>query len=167
MKRYIITLILLITCTFTLTGCRNQTTDSGFKGNVEIAWDDVKDDFDQIDQDVENDTSKQDVKALTQTILDGYDKIKEGITQDNQEEAKKVYEAASRLEYIEKNTGQKLSSEEKEILELGKKTKTLMMYYYGNGEGVFQDAVDDVENGIDRVKNFTEEKWNDFKDKLE
>ena len=56
MKRYIITLILLITCTFTLTGCRNQTTDSGFKGNVEIAWDDVKDDFDQIDQDVENDT---------------------------------------------------------------------------------------------------------------
>ena len=104
MKRYIITLILLITCTFTLTGCRNQTTDSGFKGNVEIAWDDVKDDFDQIDQDVENDTSKQDVKALTQTILDGYDKIKEGITQDNQEEAKKVYAAASRLEYIEKNT---------------------------------------------------------------
>lgn len=167
MKRYIITLILLITCTFTLTGCRNQTTDSDFKENVEIAWDDVKDDFDQIDQDVENDTSKQDVKALTQTILDGYDKIKEGITQDNQEEAKKVYEAASRLEYIEKNTDQKLSSEEKEILELGKKTKTLMMYYYGNGEGVFQDAVDDVENGIDRVKNFTEEKWNDFKDKLE
>ena len=146
MKRYIITLILLITCTFTLTGCRNQTTDSGFKENVEIAWDDVKDDFDQIDQD---------------------DKIKEGITLDNQEEAKKIYEAASRLEYIEKNTDQKLSSEEKEILELGKKTKTLMMYYYGNGEGVFQDAVDDVENGIDRVKNFTEEKWNDFKDKLE
>ena len=30
MKRYIITLILLITCTFTLKGCRNQTTDSGF-----------------------------------------------------------------------------------------------------------------------------------------
>ena len=115
MKRYIITLILLITCTFTLTGCRNQTTDSGFKENVEIAWDDVKDDFDQIDQDVENDTSKQDVKALTQTILDGYDKIKEGITQDNQEEAKKIYEAASRLEYIEKNTDQKLSNEEKEI----------------------------------------------------
>ena len=182
MKRYIITLILLITCTFTLTGCRNQTTDSGFKGNVEIAWDDVKDDFDQIDQDVENDTSKQDVKALTQTILDGYDKIKEGITQDNQEEAKKVYAAASRLEYIEKNTDQKKdqvflyikdeiekisSAEEKEILELGKKTKTLMMHYYGNGEGIFQDAVDDVENGIDRVKNFTEEKWNDFKDKLE
>ena len=167
MKRYIITLILLITCTFTLTGCRNQTTDSGFKGNVEIAWDDVKDDFDQIDQDVENDTSKQDVKALTQTILDGYDKIKEGITQDNQEEAKKVYAAASRLEYIENNTDQKLSSEEKEILEFGKKTKTLMMHYYGNGEGIFQDAVDDVENGIDRVKNFTEEKWNDFKDKLE
>ena len=126
MKRYIITLILLITCTFTLTGCRNQTTDSGFKENVEIAWDDVKDDFDQIDQDVENDTSKQDVKALTQTILDGYDKIKEGITQDNQEEAKKVYEAASRLEYIEKNTDQKLSSEEKEAIDKAINTNNLI-----------------------------------------
>ena len=49
-----------------------------------------------------------------------------------------------------------------EAVELGKSMKTLMMHYYGNGEGVFQDAVDDVENGIDRVKNFTEEKWNDF-----
>ena len=69
--------------------------------------------------------------------------------------------------YIKDEIEKISSAEEKEILELGKKTKTLMMYYYGNGEGVFQDAVDDVENGIDRVKNFTEEKWNDFKDKLE
>ena len=69
--------------------------------------------------------------------------------------------------YIKDEIEKISSAEEKEILELGKKTKTLMMYYYGNGEGVFQDAVDYVENGIDRVKNFTEEKWNDFKDKLE
>ena len=69
--------------------------------------------------------------------------------------------------YIKDEIEKISSAEEKEILELGKKTKTLMMHYYGNGEGVFQDAVDVVENGIDRVKNFTEEKWNDFKDKLE
>ena len=163
MKRYIITLILLITCTFTLTGCRNQTTDSGFKGNVEIAWDDVKDDFDQIDQDVENDTSKQDVKALTQTILDGYDKIKEGITQDNQEEAKKIDEAASRLQYIEENTDKKLTEEQKQVLELGKSMKTLMMHYYGNGDGDYDGAVDDVEQGLENIKGYTEDKWNDFK----
>ena len=159
---------------FTLTGCRQvDKTANNFKGDIEIAWDDVKDDFNDIDQNIKKDTTYvsnikgDDIQELTKTIQEGYDKIKGGVTQDNQEEAKKVYEAASRLEYIEKNTDQKLSSEEKEILELGKKTKTLMMYYYGNGEGVFQDAVDDVENGIDRVKNFTEEKWNDFKDKLE
>ena len=163
MKRHIITLILLITCTFTLTGCRNQTTDSGFKENVEIAWDDVKDDFDQIDQDVENDTSKQDVKALTQTILDGYDKIKEGITQDNQEEAKKIYEAASRLQYIEENTDKKLTEEQKQVLELGKSMKTLMMHYYGNGDGDYDGAVDDVEQGLENIKGYTEDKWNDFK----
>lgn len=94
-------------------------------------------------------------------------KLKKELLKIIKKKLKKFNEAASRLEYIEKNTDQKLSSEEKEILELGKKTKTLMMYYYGNGEGVFQDAVDDVENGIDRVKKFTEEKWNAFKDKLE
>ena len=83
---------------------------------------------------------------------------------------KESVEAAYKQIEIERNDSirqEQRYQEEKENLELGKKTKTLMMYYYGNGEGVFQDAVDDVENGIDRVKNFTEEKWNDFKDKLE
>ena len=173
MKKIIIYLFLMIFA-FTLTGCRQvDKTANNFKGDIEIAWDDVKDDFNDIDQNIKKDTTYvsnikgDDIQELTKTIQEGYDKIKGGVTQDNQEEAKKIYEAASRLEYIEKNTDQKLSNEEKEILELGKKTKTLMMHYYGNGEGVFQDAVDDVENGIDRVKNFTEEKWNDFKDKLE
>ena len=173
MKKLIIYLFLMIFA-FTLTGCRQvDKTANNFKGDIEIAWDDVKDDFNDIDQNIKKDTTYvsnikgDDIQELTKTIQEGYDKIKGGVTQDNQEEAKKVYAAASRLEYIEKNTDQKLSSEEKEILELGKKTKTLMMHYYGNGEGIFQDAVDDVENGIDRVKNFTEEKWNDFKDKLE
>ena len=173
MKKIIIYLFLMIFA-FTLTGCRQvDKTANNFKGDIEIAWDDVKDDFNDIDQNIKKDTTYvsnikgDDIQELTKTIQEGYDKIKGGVTQDNQEEAKKVYAAASRLEYIEKNTDQKLSSEEKEILELGKKTKTLMMHYYGNGEGIFQDAVDDVENGIDRVKNFTEEKWNDFKDKLE
>lgn len=165
LKKYIITLLIML-FSFSLTGCRNQNKTNGFQGNVEIAWNDVKDDFNQIDEKVKKDSSSYDIKQLTQTILDGYEKIKDGINQDNQEEAKKIYEAASRLEYIEENTKQELSSEEKEILELGKKTKKLMMHYYGNGEGVFQDAMDDVENGIDDIKNFTEEKWDSFKDKL-
>ena len=36
--------------------------------------------------------------------------------------------------YIKDEIEKISSAEEKEILELGKKTKTLMMHYYGNGE---------------------------------
>ena len=62
-------------------------------------------------------------KHSPQTIQEGYDKIKGGVTQDNQEEAKKVYEAASRrLQYIEERYRSKVDqSEQKQVLELGKK----------------------------------------------
>ncbi len=93
-----------------------------------------------------------DIQELTKTIQEGYDKIKGGVTQDNQEEAKKIYEAASRLQYIEENTDKKLTEEQKQVLELGKSMKTLMMHYYGNGDGDYDGAVDDVEQGLENIK---------------
>lgn len=45
MKKIIIYLFLMIFA-FTLTGCRQvDKTANNFKGDIEIAWDDVKDDF--------------------------------------------------------------------------------------------------------------------------
>ena len=137
MKKIIIYLFLMIFA-FTLTGCRQvDKTANNFKGD--------------------------DIQELTKTIQEGYDKIKGGVTQDNQEEAKKIYEAASRLQYIEENTDKKLTEEQKQVLELGKSMKTLMMHYYGNGDGDYDGAVDDVEQGLENIKGYTEDKWNDFK----
>lgn len=183
MKKYLKTLFLISLCCVTLTGCsRNRTNDnendtSGnngqFGGDIAIMWDDVKDDFDKINDDVENNTdylnslTKDDITSLTTTIQNGYEKIKNGVTEDNQEEAKKVYEAAAKLEYLAKKGKDKLTDEEKEVLELGEKTKALMMHYYGNGEGNYNDAVDDVESAFDRVKNFTDDKWEELKSKFE
>lgn len=114
MKKIIIYLFLMIFA-FTLTGCRQvDKTANNFKGDIEIAWDDVKDDFNDIDQNIKKDTTYvsnikgDDIQELTKTIQEGYDKIKGGVTQDNQEEAKKIYEAASRLQYIEENTDKKI-----------------------------------------------------------
>lgn len=41
--------------------------------------------------------------------------------------------------------------------------KTLMMHYYGNGDDDYDGAVDDVEQGLENIKGYTEDKWNDFK----
>ena len=52
MKKIIIYLFLMIFA-FTLTGCRQvDNTAYNFKGDIEIAWDDVKDDFNDIDQNI-------------------------------------------------------------------------------------------------------------------
>ena len=103
MKKLIIYLFLMIFA-FTLTGCRQvDKTANNFKGDIEIAWDDVKDDFNDIDQNI------------------------------------------------------------KQVLELVKSMKTLMMHYYGNGDGDYDGAVDDVEQGLENIKGYTEDKWNDFK----
>ena len=169
MKKIIIYLFLMIFA-FTLTGCRQvDETANNFKGDIEIAWDDVKDDFNDIDQNIKKDPTYvsnikgEDIQELTKTIQEGYDKIKGGVTQDNQEEAKKVYEAASRLQYIEENTDKKLNDKQKKGLEIGKRMQILMMHYYGNGDGDYDGAVDDVEQGLENIKGYTEDKWNDFK----
>ncbi len=57
MKKIIIYLFLMIFA-FTLTGCRQvDKTANNFKGDIEIAWDDVKDDFNDIDQNIKKDTT--------------------------------------------------------------------------------------------------------------
>ena len=182
MKKYLKTLFLISLCCVTLTGCNQSENDTNnnsgntsgkFDGDVAIMWDDVKDDFDKIDDDVENNTdylnslTKDDITNLTTTIQDGYEKIKNGVTEDNQEEAKRVYEAAAKLEYLAKKGNDKLTDEEKEVLKLGERTKALMMHYYGQGEGNYNDAVDDIEDAFDRVKDFTDDKWDELKSKFE
>lgn len=57
----------------------------------------------------------------------------------------------------------KIDRRTKQVLELGKSMKTLMMHYYGNGDGDYDGAVDDVEQGLENIKGYTENKWNDFK----
>lgn len=175
MKTILKSVILLTLCFVSLTGCSNMQDDveetaDRFSGEVEIMWDDVKDEFNKIEQDItgngDNALVEEDISNLTTTIKNGYEKIKNGITQDNQEEAKKVYEAAVKLEYIKNNSQVELNDEEEEILELGEKTKTLMKHYYGQSEGNYSEAVSDVEERLDKLNDFTDEKWTELNNKL-
>ena len=176
MKIVLKSLLMLSLCFISLTGCSTvkddvEETADRFSGNVEIMWDDVKDELNQIEQDItgnsDNDLLEQeDVSVLVTTIKDGYDKIRDGITQDNQEEAKKVYEAAVKLEDMKNNTAAKLDDDEEKILELGEKMKTLMKHYYGQGEGSYNEALADVKERLDQLNDFSDEKWTELNNKL-
>lgn len=165
MKTKILTILCLIITIINLTGCKTiDKTTNEFTGKVEIAWEDVKSDFSNITSNITKDTTlnnptSDNLKQLTQTIQTGYEKIKNGVTKDNNEEAKKVYEAASKLEYIE-NNARNINDEERKALELGKKAKQLVMHYYGNGEGNYNDIVNDFNDRLNTIKSFTDEKWN-------
>lgn len=168
MKTKILTILSLILTIINLTGCKTiDKTTNEFTGKVEIAWEDVKSDFSNITNNIINDTTLNDptsdnLKQLTKTIQTGYEKIKNGVTKDNNEEAKKVYEAASKLEYIENKAGENINEEERKALELGEKAKQLVMHYYGNGEGNYNDVVNEFNDRLNTVKNFTDDKWNNL-----
>ena len=188
MKKTLKTLILITLCCLSLTGCRrddttntNGTTDNNNTtnqtdnndGDLGVIWDDVKDEFDKITDDAKNsidsleNLSKDDIKKLTTTIQEGYDKIKNGITKDNQDEARKVYEAASKLDYLKEKYENKLTDEEEDLLEVGDEAKELIMYYYGRYDDDYDDVKTDLENHLQNIKNYSDDKWNTLIDKLQ
>lgn len=177
MKKILQTFFLLSLCIVALTGCsqlRDDVEDTAdeFTGDVKILWNDVKDEFDQIEDSVENNEdymtnlTKEDIVSLTTTIKEGYEKIKDGVTEDNHEEAKKVYEAASKLEYIKNNANEKWDDDEEKILELGEKTKELLKHYYGQKDGNYSEAKEDVEERLNKLESFSDEQWDNLKNKI-
>ncbi len=177
MKKILQTFFLLSLCIVALTGCSQlkddvEETADEFTGEVKIMWDDVKDEFDQIDDNVENNEdymtnlTKEDIVSLTTTIKDGYAKIKDGVTEDNHEEAKKVYEAASKLEYIKNNASEQWDDDEEDILELGEKTKELLKHYYGQKDGSFTEAKEDMEEHLNKLDSFSDEQWENLRNKI-
>lgn len=177
MKKILQTFFLLSLCMVALTGCSQlkddvEETADEFTGDVKILWNDVKDEFDQIEDSVENNEdymtnlTKEDIVSLTTTIKEGYEKIKDGVTEDNHEEAKKVYEAASKLEYIKNNANEKWDDDEEKILELGEKTKELLKHYYGQKDGNYAEAKEDVEERLNKLESFSDEQWDNLKNKI-
>ena len=75
----------------------------GFGGAINYAWSDVADEFGKVEDDINPDSaSKDDIRGLVSTISDNYDKVKNGVYDNNKDAAKKMYEAGNKLETIGK-----------------------------------------------------------------
>lgn len=133
-----------------------------FEGEIKTPWADVKDDFAAAQSEAEaaadkiETVTKDDVKALTDVIVSGYDKIKDGIS-DN-DTAKEIYKAASELEKLgDRHT----DTVDLEVVRLGRNTKTLIKHLYGEAEGDFQIISGDVEIAIDSINSYADIDWDE------
>jgi len=165
-----------------LTGCNNKVDDTdindeekqnesiqGFDGNINTSWDEVSDDYNAIELEAReevrnnNNITTDDVKTLTNTIDTKYTTIRNGITSDNEDDAKELYRASIKLQEIAKKNGTRVDHEVTTLAENG---EAMVKHFYGEAENSFDDLKNDFENGLESIKNYTEDKWQDFMDLL-
>lgn len=159
-------------------GCMNKNVDSTdidetknenevemFDGEINTFWNDAKSDYDEIELEAKRETEQikdvttDDIKSLEKTIETNYKKIKNGITKENEQEAKELYKAATKIELLAQKDGVSIDHE---LVTLSRNAKSLVRHYYGEADKDFSTVKNDFEQGIENVKNYTEDKWQDF-----
>ena len=145
----------------------DSSTYKGFTGTVNKKWDDVKDDYKKLEDEAETEVdstttyTKDEVQKLVTSIENGTEELKNGVTDDNEETARRVYKDAHKLERLAKKGNSEAS---KEFDTLGKNAKALVKQYYGVADADFETVTDAVADGIKRVGKFTDDVWNSFLD---
>lgn len=138
-----------------------------FNGDIKKSWNDVSNDYDIIDTEVKNEITedhkitKEEIQGLVTTIENKSQTLKDGITDDNEKDAKDLYRAAAKIEAIAKVDGKAVDHE---IVALSRNAKALVKHYYGEAEDDFTTVSDDFKTGINKIKNYTEDEWNKFLD---
>ncbi len=182
-KIFTISFVLIITL-FITSGCNNKkvkdtdiddtsmdeiTNYEMFNGNIDKSWDEVKDDYEAIELEAKreisqmNDIEVNDIKSLENTIEEKYKNIKNGINEDNEEDAKDLYKSAIKIEEISKRNNKNINHE---LVTLSQDSKSLIKHYYGEAEDDFTNVKNSFEAGIENIKNYTEDKWQEFLDLL-
>lgn len=175
MKKFLTLSLTFLIVAILAVGCTNKDTDEDninndietFEGNIYKSWNDVKADYDKIDAEVKEEVESQDevtkaeVQDLVNTIETKYDKIKDGITEDNEDDAKELYRAAQKILEIAKVDGQKVDHE---IVTLSENAKALVKHYYGEADDDFSTVKENFTSGIEKIKNYTEDEWQKFLD---
>lgn len=183
MKKFVKLTISLIVITVILSGCgkdkvndtdinqnkRNSNSVEGFDGNINTSWDEVNDEYNAIEIEAKREIDSldnitaDDIKNLTNTIRNKYEIVKNGITDENEEDAKELYKASIKLQELLKKDGTPV---EHEITHLAENAEELVKHYYGEADRNFNDVVNDFENGLDNIKDYTIDKWNELLDLL-
>lgn len=181
MKKFLSLTFSVLVITLLLSGCGkdkvndtdiddNRTMNNsieGFSGNIDTSWDEVEDEYNAVEIEAKrevdemDDITASDVKALTDTVRTKYQNLKNGINENNKEDAKELYKSAIKLKEIAKKDGKRVDHDVATMAEDGIE---LVKQYYGEANRNFDDVVDEFENVLYNIKDYTEEKWNDFLD---
>ena len=120
----------------------------GFGGAINYAWSDVADEFGKVENDINLDSaSKDDIRGLVSTISDNYDKVKNGVYDNNKDAAKKMYEAGNKLEAIGKG-----KTADENLSKLGSDTKAMVKHYFGEGNEHFDKVSKRFEGELETAK---------------
>lgn len=149
------------------TGCSAENTIEKFGGKIELAWEDVKSEFKDLEKEAKKETeeveemSKEDFENLIDEVEDLYEEVNEKVTSENHEIAKEAYKKAHKLELLIKDKESKAS---KEVAELAKNTKIYLKHLYGEAEEDFSKVKRNVIKGFEKVEDFSEEEWKNITD---
>ena len=182
MKKYLTIIFSILFTIILLTGCNNKVDDTdidnedeieestqGFDGDIDISWDEVSDEYNAIElearEEVRNNDNitADDVRELANTIQTKYTTIRNGITSDNENDAKELYKASIKLQEIANKNGTRAQHEVTNLAENG---EAMVKQLYGEAEDNFDDLKEDFENGLESIKDYTLDKWQDFIDLL-
>ncbi len=122
----------------------------GFGGAINYAWSDVTDEFGKVENDTSfnpDSVSNDDIRGLVSTISNNYDKVKNGVDDNNKDAAKKMYEAGHRLEAIGKG-----KTADENLSKLGSDTKAMVKHYYGEGDEDFDKVSKRFEGELETAK---------------
>lgn len=142
---------------------------SSVEKKAKLLWDDVEEEFNQVEEDAEasmiafNKLAEYDLEELKHTIIDNYQLIKDGVTEDTNEIAKQMYSAALQL----KEYTRKIYSEDADkVYEFAKHTISYIQEAYGK---VLQDdekLTQSFEIDVDNATKWTQSTWNEITKEL-
>ena len=181
MKKFFIITISFLTITLVLSGCGNNKVNDtdidderqmnnsveGFNGEINSSWAEVEDEYNALEIEAKrevdemDDITKNDIKELTDTIRTKYEVVKNGINENNKEDAKELYKASIKLQEIAKKDGTRVNHE---ITTLAENGEALIKHYYGEADRNYSDVLDEFKDVLDNIKDYTDEKWNEFLD---
>lgn len=158
-----------------ITGCNNKKVDDTdinentsyemFSGNINKSWDEVKNDYNNVELEAKreinslNTVTIDDLKEIENTIETKYQNLKNGITEDNEDDAKELYKAAIKIQELAKRNN---NNKNHELIDLSNNAKSLIKHYYGEADDDFSNVKNSFEAGIENIKNYTEDKWQEF-----
>lgn len=151
------------------TESKTEETVKGFDGKVNFKWDEVSEDYERLETEAEDELDKtseftrERVEEMAQKVEKGLKELENGITKDNKEVAYEVYKNAHKLEILAKKDK---DNSDNDFLKLAKDTKAIIKQYHGEAEEDFEGLFSRIGENIDNIKNYTDDKWNEFLDML-